>query len=128
LEDSISDADVIEFELQEAGIVFTSQRAMEEKEFLLRLEEFTPDLILSGYELPQYNGALALAEAKRRLPEVPFILVTGILDEGEGRIDGILAGGASECVLKQRLDRLAPTNRRALRMTGNGNAASKRES
>ena len=42
---------------------------------------FFPDLILSDYDLPQYTGALALIEAKRLHPEVPFIIVTGAFDE-----------------------------------------------
>jgi CheY-like chemotaxis protein len=107
LEDRASDADLVEFELLEAGLAFTPKRTANEKEFLRELEEFSPDLILSDYDLPQYNGALALAEAKRRLPGVPFILVTGVLDEGEDRIGKIIAGGASGCVLKGHLDRLA---------------------
>ena len=117
LEDRASDADLIEFELMEAGFAFTPKWAMNEKEFLRALEEFSPDLILSDYDLPQYNGALALAEAKRRLPEVPFILVTGALDKGEDLIGQILAGGASDCVLKDRLDRLAPAVHKALWMS-----------
>ena len=116
LEDMASDADLMEFELMEAGLAFTSKRAMNEKEFLRGLTEFSPDLILSDYDLPQYTGALALTAAKRRLPEVPFILVTGALDEGEERIGRILAGGASGYVLKDQLDRLAPAVHKALGM------------
>jgi CheY-like chemotaxis protein len=115
LEDRASDAALIEFALTEAGIDFTQEWAMNEKEYLWALEGFSPDLILSDYDLPQYTGTLALAEAKRRLPEVPFILVTGALDEGEDLIGKILAGGASDCVLKNHLDRLAPAIDKALR-------------
>jgi CheY-like chemotaxis protein len=114
LEDSTSDADLVEFELMEAGLAFTPKRAMNEKEFLRALEEFSPDLILSDYDLPQYNGALALAEAKTRFPEVPFILVTGALNKDPERIGKILARGASDYVLKDRLDQLAPAIHSAL--------------
>jgi CheY-like chemotaxis protein len=108
LEDTTSDAALINFELMEAGFNFTQLWVANEKEFLRALDEFSPDLILSDYDLPQYNGALALAEVKRRLPEVPFILVTGALDEDPERIGKILARGASDYVLKDRLDQLAP--------------------
>ena len=114
LEDRASDADLVEFELMEAGLAFTPKRAMNEKEFLRALEEFSPDLILSDYDLPQYTGALALAEAKKRFPEVPFILVTGALDKKPERIGEILARGASDYVLKDRLDQLAPAVHSAL--------------
>ena len=114
LEDRATDADLVEFELLEAGFAFISKRAMREKEYVRALEEFSPDLILSDYDLPQYNGALALAEAKARFPEVPFILVTGALDKDPERIGKILANGASDYVLKDHLDLLAPAVHSAL--------------
>jgi CheY-like chemotaxis protein len=108
LEDRASDADLVEFELLEAGLAFTSKRTANEREFLGALEEFCPDLILSDYDLPQYNGELALVEAKKRFPQVPFILVTGALNKSPERIGEIIARGASDYVLKSRLDQLAP--------------------
>ena len=41
---------------------------------------YCPDLILSDYDLPLYNGAIALIEAGRHCPDTPFILVTGACD------------------------------------------------
>ena len=77
------------------------------------LQEFCPDLILSDYDLPKYNGALALAEARRRCPDTPFILVTGAVTED--RAIEILTQGAKDYVLKNRLEqRLVPAVRRAL--------------
>jgi CheY-like chemotaxis protein len=131
LEDRTSDADLIEFGLQEAGIAFTSQRVAKEKDYVRALQEFSPDLILSDYDLPQYTGTLALAAAKRLCPEVPFILVTGALDENDGMCSEILAQGARECVLKNHLERLAPAVLKILKAktgNGNGNAAGRRES
>lgn len=112
LEDVPTDAALEEFELQEAGLVFTSRRVMTEKEYIREIESFSPHLILSDYDLPQYNGAHALAEARMRCPDVPFILVTGAL--GEDRAIEILTKGAKDYVLKNRLNRLAPAVQRAL--------------
>jgi CheY-like chemotaxis protein len=113
LEDMVSDADLTEFELEEAGIQFTSERVMSRKEFLRALEEFYPDLILSDYDLPQYNGALALADARGKCPDTPFILVTGAIEESKA-IE-ILTQGAQDYVLKNQLrQRLVPAVRRAL--------------
>lgn len=129
LEDTGSDADLMEFELQEAGIPFTSQRAKTESDYVRALREFSPDLILSNYDLPQYTGTLALAEAKKICPEVPFVLVTDVIDENDGLVREMLAQGAWECVLKDHLERLAPAVRKVLRTkSGNGNIAEKRES
>lgn len=87
LEDRPSDADLMEFELKEAGLTFISKRVMTEDAFLRELEEFCPDLILSDYDLPQYTGILALSEAKIKCPDVPFILVTGAIGERPGYRD-----------------------------------------
>ncbi len=113
LEDNPVDAELVQFELQDAGFAFTAQVVMTEKDFVRELQGCTPDLILSDYDLPQYNGALALAEAQRRCPNTPFILVSGVLTED--RAIEILTQGAKDYVLKTRLQqRLIPAVRRAL--------------
>lgn len=106
LEDRTTDAALINYELTEAGFNFTQMWVVNEKEFLRALDEFSPDLILSDYDLPQYNGVLALAEAKSRYPEVPFILVTGALGKDPQKVGEILARGANDYVLKDRLNQL----------------------
>jgi two-component system, cell cycle sensor histidine kinase and response regulator CckA len=113
LEDNLADAELVQFELKEAGLAFTSKVVMTEEDFVRELQQFSPHLILSDYDLPNYNGALALAEAKERRPDSPFILVTGAI--GEDRAIEILTQGAKDYVLKSRLQqRLAPAVRRAL--------------
>jgi CheY-like chemotaxis protein len=72
LEDNPADAELAQFELQEAGFVFTWKVVVTEKEYIQALQKF-PDLILSDYDLPKYTGALALVEAKKRCPATPFM-------------------------------------------------------
>ena len=112
LEDNPADAELVQFELEEAGFDFAVQVVKTEEGFLNGLGDFCPDLILSDYDLPRYNGALALAEAKTRCPDVPFILVTGAITED--RAIDILTGGAKDYVMKNRLHRLAPAVQRVL--------------
>ncbi len=112
LEDNPCDAELVQMELKSAGFSFTEKVVMTEKDFLLALRDFFPDLILSEYNLPQYTGALALAEAKRLCPDVPFILVTGAV--GDEKASEILTGGAADYVMKKDLNRLVPAVQRAL--------------
>ncbi|MEE9911801.1 MAG: PAS domain S-box protein [Deltaproteobacteria bacterium] len=112
LEDNPADAELVQFELEEGGIAFTACVVATENDFVRNLRDFAPDLILSDYDLPRYSGARALAEAKRRSPDIPFILVTGAVSED--RAIEILTSGAKDYVMKSRLNRLAPAVLRAL--------------
>ncbi len=113
LEDNPADAELVQFELEEAGLALTLKVVETEEEYVQALLNFCPNIILSDYDLPKYNGALALTEAKRRCPETPFILVTGAVTED--RAIDILTHGAKDYVLKTRLQqRLVPAVKRAL--------------
>jgi PAS domain S-box-containing protein len=113
LEDRPTDAELIQFELQEGGLFFNAKVVVTEEDFIREIQQYCPDLILSDYDLPNYNGSLALAEARRRCPDTPFILVTGAV--GEDRAIEILTQGAKDYVLKNRLQRrLVAAARRAL--------------
>jgi PAS domain S-box-containing protein len=82
-----------------------------EFEDLLAGGEFS--LLLVDYHLPDFSGKDALEIARQRCPNIPFIFLSGVLGE-EAAIDS-LQSGATDYVLKQRLERLAPAVRRALR-------------
>ena len=112
LEDNPADAELIQFELDEAKLVFAARVAVTEEDFIHEIQAFYPDIVLSDYDLPRYTGALALAEVKRRSPDVPFILVTGAVSED--RAIEILTSGAKDYVMKGRLNRLVPAILRAL--------------
>jgi PAS domain S-box-containing protein len=112
LEDNPSDAEITQYELQEAGIAFTAKVVTGEHDFVRELRAFSPDIILSDYDLPRYDGAAALAEVKKQRPEVPFILVTGAVTE-ERAIE-MLTSGAKDYVMKNRLTRLVPAIKRVL--------------
>ncbi len=113
LEDSPTDAELILRELRREGLEFTHVRVETEQDFEQQLRQFGPDLILSDYGLPTYNGLFALAAARQAHSEIPFILVSGELGE-ETAIDALKCG-ATDYVLKGRLSRLGPAARRALR-------------
>ena len=112
LEDNPEHSELVEDDLRAAGIVFTAKRVETAEDFREGLLHFSPGLILSDYDLPDFNGARALQMAKDNCPDVPFILVTGAI--GEERAIEILTSGATDYVLKNRMARLAPAVQRAL--------------
>ncbi|HZW25950.1 MAG TPA: HD domain-containing phosphohydrolase [Gallionella sp.] len=112
LEDVTSDAELEESELLDAGLAFTSLRVDTRDAFEQALDEFKPDIILADYRLPAYSGRDALAYARRTHPQIPVIMVTGVLGD-EAAVE-LLKLGARDYVLKDRLVRLPLAIKRAL--------------
>src|SRR5256885_5066380 len=113
LEDNPMDAELSKHTLRRGGVHFTSLRTDNEQDFIRAIEKDAPDLILSDYALPGFDGYAALEIAKQMCPETPFIFVTGTMGE-EVAIE-TLKNGATDYVLKHRLSRLVPSVHRALR-------------
>jgi signal transduction histidine kinase len=113
LEDNEPHAELVEHFLRESGLAFSLLRVETREDFERELQERMPDMILSDYALPSFDGYAALAIAKQRAPNTPFIFVTGTMGE-EVAIE-TLKNGATDYVLKTRLGRLGPAVQRALR-------------
>jgi diguanylate cyclase (GGDEF)-like protein/PAS domain S-box-containing protein len=73
-------------------------------EFAERLRTQTYDVIVCDYSMPSWTGMEALEHLRQANPEIPFILVTSILDED--MTDAFIRKGAFDCVDKNRLNRL----------------------
>lgn len=112
VEDNALDAELQFSELRRAGLAFTPNRVETEEAFRGELEKFAPDIILSDFSLPGFDGLCALAIARERSPHVPFIFVSGTI--GEERAIESFNKGATDYVMKTNLARLAPVVRRAL--------------
>src|SRR4051794_22322043 len=112
LEDSAIDAELSLARLRRANLNFEAMRVDTRALFeeAVRSQKF--DIILADYALPDFDGLRALEFAKQVCPETPFIIVSGMLGE-EPAIDA-LHRGATDYVLKPRLDRLAPSVERAI--------------
>ena len=107
LEDAVADAKLCERELQRAGLRFTLRQVETLAEFEAALEQFVPDLIFSDFTFPgDFDGLAALEIARRKLPDVPFMFVSGTL--GEERAVEAIRRGAADYVLKDRMARLGP--------------------
>ena len=112
LEDVPTDAELMIEELAESGMTFDSKRVATKASYIGAIADFSPDIILSDYSLPSFDGLAALKIAREKCPDVPFIFVSGALGE-EMAID-LLKKGATDYVLKNRLSRLEPAVSRAL--------------
>ena len=114
LEDDPAFLELVRAALEAEGIEHDLVHVTTRHEFERALQdEKSFDLILADYAVPQFDGLTALRIVRQKRLDVPFILVSGSLGE-ELAIDS-LKEGATDYVLKQRLSRLIPAIRRAMR-------------
>jgi len=111
-EDVPSDAELELRELKRAGLRTSHKLVDSEERFLEALHSFAPDVILSDFSMPQFDGMAALLVARERAPDVPFIFVSGTI--GEEYAIRALKSGATDYVLKTNLVRLPAAVERAV--------------
>jgi PAS domain S-box-containing protein len=99
--------------------------AEDKNSFLEALDKRLPDIILSDYNLPKYSGLDAVNELKSRNLSIPFIFVTGTMNEETAA--GTIKEGAWDYVVKDRLFRLPFAVRSALQLKEEKLIASKAE-
>lgn len=112
LDDQPADAELSAHLIANGGFPCTWRRVDNEATFRAGLRSFQPDLILSDFTLPGYDGLSALAVAAHEVPQTPFIFVSGSI--GEQRATDALTRGASDYVPKTSLNKLVPAVRLAL--------------
>lgn len=106
LEDLKEDVDLMIRQVRQVAADFEVFTARNREEFEQGLREFNPSLILADYLIPGFDGMEALFLAREHFPFVPFIFVTGTLNNEELAAQTVLSG-ASEFVLKNNLKRLS---------------------
>jgi PAS domain S-box-containing protein len=104
VEDLPSDVELAVLELRKEKLKFEHATVCTRVDLIKALKEFNPDLIISDYMMPAFNGLQALKEAKEFDPEIPFILYTGSVNE-ETAVECIKAG-AQDYVIKEHMTRL----------------------
>ncbi len=112
LEDDPSDAALLQDWLTRGSIACEIKRVSRRSDFVEALKSAGIDLILADYSLPGFNGIEALEIVKSQWPDIPFILVSGVL--GEDVAVESLKKGATDYILKDRPSRLVPAVRRAM--------------
>jgi len=113
IEDDPADVAMIVHLLRGSGHTVAVFVVETQEAFEAELRRRSPDLILSDYRLPTFNGLAALEIVQRTAPAIPFIFVTGAM--GEELAVETLKLGAADYILKSSLARLVPAVVRALR-------------
>jgi two-component system, cell cycle sensor histidine kinase and response regulator CckA len=113
VEDSPIDFHLEERQLRSAGLRFTSKRVENGEDLIRELDEFKPHLVISDYSLPTIEGPAILKIVRENRPTLPFIFVSGTI--GEERAVESMKNGATDYVIKDRMNSLGLKVQRALR-------------
>src|SRR5688572_17631815 len=113
VEDSPNDAELNLQALRRHGYNVRADIISTPDEFTDKLSKAIYDVVLSDYQLPGWNGLGVLEQLEKLQQDIPFILVTGALDDDTAA--EVIDRGADDYVLKDRLGRLPLAVRRVLR-------------
>jgi PAS domain S-box-containing protein len=112
VEDVSSDAELIKREIKKSNIQFIELIVETKDAYIKALQEYNPDLIISDYSLPSFDGMQALILRNDLAPLIPFILVTGSINE-ETAVE-VMKAGADDYVIKEHITRVGSAIKTAL--------------
>jgi PAS domain S-box-containing protein len=113
VEDSETDASLVVRELQRGGYEVSFERVETASAMRAAMKHDAWDLIISDCGMPSFNALTALSIARTGGSDVPFIVLSGTLDEDDAV--EVLRAGANDFLTKQRMVRLLPAVERELR-------------
>jgi len=117
VEDSKIEAKLTVNLLKKHGYSVVHERVETEEEMVKALEEHKWDIVISDYQMPDFDGARALEVFQRFELDIPFILVSGKIGE-ETAVD-LMKMGAHDYIMKGNTARLAPAIRSQLQDAAN---------
>jgi len=104
VEDMPTDAVLAEREIRKTLENCDFRRVETRDDYLAALTEFQPDLIVSDYSMPRFDGLTALKLALEHTPSTPLIILTGSMNEDTAV--GCMKAGAVDYVIKEYIKRL----------------------
>ena len=113
IEDSEDDALLVMRELRRGGFTVVWERVETAEDLQKALATQTWDVIISDYHLPKFDASRALQIVKQDFPDLPFIVVSGLI--GETSAVELMKAGAHDYLMKGSLTRLAEAVRREIR-------------
>lgn len=126
VEDSELDTVLMLRELERAGFAVVWRRVDTVAAVVAALEQGSWEIMLADFSLPGFSGLDAVELVRARGLDLPCILVSGVI--GEETAVAAMHAGISDYLLKDRLARLGPAVRRALRDAGERRARRQAES
>jgi two-component system cell cycle sensor histidine kinase/response regulator CckA len=106
VEDMPADAELARHEIRKLFPDSVFLRVETREDFLEALASFTPDVIISDYSMPQFDGMTALTLAIEKVPDIPIIMLTGSINEDTAV--ACMKAGAWDYVIKGHNKRLGP--------------------
>ena len=112
IEDNPDDEALVLRTIRKGGFNVEHVRVDNRDDLLTVLKNRDWDIVLSDYQMPEFNGLAALKIVKQRNKDLPFIVVSGTIGE-EVAVEA-MRSGAQDYLMKDNLTRLVPAIRREL--------------
>ena len=106
LEDQESDALLAKREIKKIIPNYEVEWVDNREDFIKALNEFNPEIIISDFRMPSFDGLSALKIKQDLKPKVPFIMFTGSINEDTAV--ACMKAGAADYIIKEHLKRLGP--------------------
>lgn len=113
VEDSENDAELMLDRLRAGGFDVSAERVDDADAMRAALDRQSWDIVIADYRMPGFTGMTALALARERDGELPFIMLSGQM--GEEQAVEAMRAGANDYLSKDHIQRLAPAVQRALK-------------
>lgn len=104
--------ELIQQELKKGDVNYVTETVQTEAEYKKAIHTFQPDIILSNYTFPSFDGLTALKIREKLVPQTPFIFVSESINKENA--DALIKNGVTGFVLKERLFTLIDKINRAL--------------
>lgn len=101
VEHNSANMELIHDVLEKSKISYTSKIVQTKKEYVQALQTFKPDIILSNYSFPTFDGPSAYKIKEKLSPHTPFIFVSESI--GEEIAVECIQNGVSDFILKESL-------------------------
>src|SRR5688572_24695651 len=94
VEDNETDAELAARKLKRSGLDCVIRRVETEAAFRSALSDFHPDVVVSDYRMPVFDGLTALSISRELRPDLPFIFCSGTI--GQENAQRALEAGAAD--------------------------------